>query len=182
MALLPRIYNLGEDLRVQQTFDRFRRALLAALGVQTYDEGAFVRQATKMNFVGSGVLVTPDGGDPDRVVVTIPGSGSAALIASFDWTDWGAGLVAIGSVPAGRTVDKVKIIVDDVWNNNAKFTVGDAGDTSRLMPASASDPTFAYLYVEETFETYAVPTAVNLYFVGGLAPTQGTGRVMVQFV
>lgn len=107
------------------------------------------------------------------------GGVGGTLQASFSFASF-PGNVLIGTVPAGKTVERATIEVQSPFNGGALFTVGDAAAVARFLTVSDSRPSKASMYAADSGYTYGSDTVVRLYLAAG-APTAGTGRVLVYY-
>jgi hypothetical protein len=188
--LLPRRHQGGLsgeilDLRLDldDAFERLEWELDVYTTVQ--DENVLVLQgATKFNFMGAGVAASLDGLDPRKVNIFVPGTspgGSGCLQVVVDHTMW-PGPALIGTLDAGRTVEKTTIEVLEDWDNQLQVTVGDAVGEGRLFTVHDSNLTrTGEVFLVESGYRYLISTPLNVYFVGPLPPTRGALRVIVYF-
>ena len=105
------------------------------------------------------------------------GPASSFVTVPFAHGDFAGGSLAIGTVAAGLGVSLVVVVVDAVFDGAATISVGDAGDTDRLMTTGQNTPTVAAVYDTHPAYQYGVDTGVRVYFGG--TPTVGSGRVYV---
>ena len=83
-------------------------------------------------------------------------------------------------VPAGCMVVKVGLHLDVPFNGvGAALTVGDAGDTDRLMLATQNDPTTAASYETHPTYRYVAETTITLSITPGTGGTQGRGVLTI---
>ena len=123
------------------------------------------------NAIGSAVWDYGPGG--------APGPAQAGNIqATIGIADW-PGPVAIGTVPAGSTVDEVVIEVSQAFDT-AQCEVGDAGAHARLIALGESDLATVESYSRCPNVLYAGDTPIKLYFWGS-APSTGSVRVIVYY-
>jgi hypothetical protein len=186
--LLPRRQGgvSGEvlDLRldVDAAFTRLEAVLGAYSAIQ--DENVLVLQgAHKINFMGAGVAASLDALDPRKVNVFVPGTspgGSGCLQVVVDYTMY-PGPALVGTIDAGRTVEKVTVEVLEEWDNQMQLTVGDAIGEGRFITVHDTNLTRKEVYLVESGYRYLVSTPINVYFVGPLPPTSGVVRVIVYF-
>jgi hypothetical protein len=187
--LLPRRQGglSGEilDLRldVEDAFGTVEDDLHAYSTVQ--DEGVTVLQgAHKLNFSGSGVAAELDPIDPTKVNVRVPGGAPGGIGNIQSTISFEHFFVPnmVGTIPAGRTVDKVVLNVIEAFDNEVQASVGDVTAQGRLLTVHDTDLTkVGDSFVTESDYRYVDSTIINVYFVGWLAPTRGRLRVIVYF-
>lgn len=85
----------------------------------------------------------------------------------------------IGIIPAGKYASFAVIQVSSAFDADVLATVGDAGDTDRLMENTDSDMDEVYQYMTIPNHLYAAATEINLYLSGTLSI--GSGRVIVYY-
>lgn len=88
--------------------------------------------------------------------------------------------VLVGTIPAGRTIEKTVLDITSGFDVGVQMTVGHAGAPALLMLAVDSLPSQANMYRVESGYLCLVDMEVRLFF-GGPVPTTGTGRVLVYF-
>lgn len=84
--------------------------------------------------------------------------------------------------PAGKTCLRVEICITEAFNGvGASLSIGDAGNTSRLMTTAQIDPASAHTYSNTPGISYAVDTQTNLTITPGSGATAGAGVVSIVF-
>lgn len=73
---------------------------------------------------------------------------------------------------------QAELIIDDVFDGAPSLTIGETGNTSRLMSSGQNDPFVSDIYVTRPNYTYPADTDIKLYITAGGA-TQGSGRVIL---
>lgn len=149
------------------------------------DENVLVLEGAHiLNFAGSGVAASLDPGDPKKVNVVIPGvgtGGSGNIQTTITHTQF-SGAVLIGSIDAGRTVEKTTLEVLAAFNNGAQASVGDMPAQGRLL--TVHDTALfrtGYTFLVESGYKYLSTTPIYLFPVGAVPPTQGSLRIIVYF-
>ena len=141
--------------------------------------GNYVGQRPSINLLGSGIGVL-DNPLRDRIDVTITGGGSGgsgAVQNFFDAADW-PGAVTIGTVGAGRTVEKVVLEILTPFDVSVGLTVGEDAAMARLMAAADNRVSQVDSFMAENDYLCPADTIFKLYFTGP-APTVGAGRVII---
>jgi hypothetical protein len=88
----------------------------------------------------------------------------------------------IGTAPAGKLIETVRIYITQAFNGTSpSLTIGDAGDTDRLMAAVQNNPAAIGMYESFPIHSYGGATAVNLYIVPGAGATTGAGLVVITY-
>lgn len=85
--------------------------------------------------------------------------------------------VTLGTMPAGATVLRVKVVVTAAADAGT-LVVGKSGSTSAYMTDAENDTTTAGMYLAETFVTEAGSVAIVATPAGG---TQGSATVIVEY-
>lgn len=171
------------DLRldVEEAFEHLEGEVDGYLVVQ--DEGTDIHTGhVKMNFTGPGVNLAPDPLDPNKIDVTVfgGGTGTGNLQLGVDYPHF-PGPVLLGTLSAGKTVEKVVLEVNTAFDGGVRIIVGDAAAMGRLMPADANSPSITGVYVQESNYRYMADTEIYLYFVSGTMPTVGSLRALVYY-
>jgi hypothetical protein len=106
--------------------------------------------------------------------------GAAAVEIAFAYGD--ATPVALTTATAGKLVYGVDIHIRTAFDGSgAALTVGDAGDTSRLMAANENDPTAVGSYTTTPAYAYGSDTGLTLSITPGAGASQGAG-VLVLYI
>lgn len=85
------------------------------------------------------------------------------------------------AIPAGARIISTQIQITTAFDDAAaSLTVGDSGNTSRLMTASQNIPNETGEYESHTPNQYVPITNVNLYISPG-ASTMGAGVVVIEY-
>lgn len=111
----------------------------------------------------------------------LPGpAGGAAIEVAFSYGD--ATPVSAATVLAGKLVYGVQIHIRVPFNGTgAALTVGDAGDTERLMAAADNDPSAIGGYTTTPAYAYGSDTGLTLSITPGVGASQGAG-VLVLYI
>lgn len=140
--------------------------------------GGFIGQRPAINFIGS--VQVMDNPLLDRLDITITGGGtggSGVVQNFFDVADFPTD-VSIGTIEAGRTVEKVVVEILTPFDSSVGLTVGEDVAQARLMAAADNRPGRAGEYMRESGYLCPTNTTFKLYFTG-TAPTAGAGRVLI---
>ena len=106
--------------------------------------------------------------------------GAAAVEIAFAYGD--ATPVALTTATAGKLVYGVDIHIRTPFDGSgAALTVGDAGDTARLMAANENDPTAVGSYTTTPAYAYGSDTGLTLSITPGAGASQGAG-VLVLYI
>lgn len=98
----------------------------------------------------------------------------------FDYGD--ATPKTLFTVPANKLIQRVAIVIFTAFDGaSPALTVGDAGDTDRLMTASQVDPSAAGTYEVSPGYKYGSDTAVTLSITPGSGATAGSGLVVIDY-
>lgn len=104
------------------------------------------------------------------------GNGSA-LSTSFSWGD--AMPVIIATVPSGKTVFKVELILKTAFNVASNITIGDNADNARLFNISGLDLSQTGTYQSNPDYAYTVNTPVSIYLTLGVGNSTGNGIILI---
>lgn len=106
--------------------------------------------------------------------------GAAAVEVAFAYGD--ATPVALTTALSGKLVYGVQIHIRVPFNGTgAALTVGDAGDTERLMAAADNDPASVGSYTTTPAYAYGSDTGLTLSITPGAGASQGAG-VLVLYI
>jgi hypothetical protein len=97
---------------------------------------------------------------------------------SFSWGDTSP--KSLLTVPAGSVVTEVSIIITTAFDAVSSLTVGDSGNTSRLMEATDSITTVSGTYSVEPGYLYTTQTPLTLSINPG-ASQSGSGFVVITY-
>ena len=90
--------------------------------------------------------------------------------------------VALMTVPNGCTVKEAAVIIDTIYNGSGySLSIGDAGNTARLLATAAVNAGAAGAYRANPFYKYTAQTTINLYNTTGTA-SAGAGRAYLELV
>lgn len=136
------------------------------------------------DLIDRGVVVCEMNGAPvtdlsalANVSATSGGGGGGVVQAVFSA---GAFPVVVGTIPAGRTIERTVLEIQSPFNGGALFTVGDSLAVARLLSTVDSRPSKSAVYAADSIYTYGADTAVRVYLAAG-TPTLGVGRALVYF-
>lgn len=106
--------------------------------------------------------------------------GAAAVEVAFAYGD--ATPVALTTALSGKLVYGVDLHIRVPFDGSgAALTVGDAGNTARLMAANENDPTAAGSYTTTPVYAYGSDTGLTLSITPGAGASQGAG-VLVLYI
>lgn len=105
--------------------------------------------------------------------------GTGAIQIVFDASD-APGPVTVGTVPSGRTIEKVVLEVLVPFDTGFQVTVGDDSAMGRLMAVADSRLDTDAEFRAESGYLCPSDVDVRVYYVG-VTPTVGSGRVIVYF-
>jgi hypothetical protein len=112
----------------------------------------------------------------DQDLVTLAQVKARSIQLPFAWGD--ATPAPIFTVPGDKLVYRVEIHISVGFDGaSPELTVGDAGDTDRLMAAAQNDPTTPGTYATHPSHRYGADTAVSLGITPGAGATAGRGLV-----
>jgi hypothetical protein len=104
------------------------------------------------------------------------GNGSAVPY-TFAWGD--ATPATIFTVPAGKKVLKVEVVLDVAFDVAAVLTIGDAANRSRLLGVDDIDTQGIGTYQTNPGYKYISQSPVNLYITPGGGTTTGSGLILI---
>jgi hypothetical protein len=87
----------------------------------------------------------------------------------------------IYALTAGQRITRVEIGFDVAFNVASTISVGDSGNTQRLMTTGQNNPLLADTYSSHPFYKYASNTNILLTLNAGIGATQGSGVVIVYY-
>lgn len=133
----------------------------------------------------SGIVVTGGGTSISMQIIDVagpPGPAGAtgqgtALSVTFAWGDATPALIA--SVPAGKTVFKVEVVILTTFDTPSILTVGDSSDNSRHVGVNDTELNQVGGYQTNPNLVYVSTTDVNLYITPGVGNTQGNGLILL---
>jgi hypothetical protein len=105
------------------------------------------------------------------------GTGGAVEVA-FSYND--ATPAALVTALTDKMVYSVVLFIEVPFDGTgASLTVGDAGDTDRLMTAAENDPTLVGAHESNPAHVYGTDTPLTLSIVAGAGATQGSGIALL---
>lgn len=87
----------------------------------------------------------------------------------------------IYALTAGQRITRVEIGFDVAFNVASTLSVGDSGNTQRLMTTGQNNPLSTDVYSSHPFHKYASNTNILLTLNTGMGATQGSGVVIVYY-
>lgn len=119
--------------------------------------------------IGSTSGLSGGGGTPADVT-------DDTILAAFDYTT--SSPLSIVTLDDTYTMDRLRIVIDTIFDGTVSLTCGITGDTDSLQAADENDPTELGSYETWPGVEYAIGTTINLYLsVAGAS--QGEGRVIL---
>lgn len=82
---------------------------------------------------------------------------------------------------AGQRITRVEVVFDTAFNVTSTLSVGDSGDTQRLMDTGQNNPLIGGAWSSHPFHLYASNTNILLTLNAGSGATQGSGSVIVYY-
>lgn len=82
---------------------------------------------------------------------------------------------------AGERITKVEIGFDVAFNVASTLSIGDSGNTQRLMTIGQNNPLSTDIYATTPFYKYVANTNILLTLVAGVGCTQGSGTVILYY-
>lgn len=105
-----------------------------------------------------------------------PGTSASGIELPFAYGD--ATPAVIATVPANKAAYQATIEITTPFNGvGAQLSIGDSGDSQRLMPTTGNSPGEAGAYHAHPVHVYGGSTAVNLYITPGAGASSGSGIV-----
>lgn len=101
----------------------------------------------------------------------------AAVIYAFSWGDVSPG--SILTVPSGKMVFKVEVILKASFDVATTLSVGDSIDHERLFPATAFLSSSVGTVQSNPGHTYLSDTPINLYITLGGGTSAGNGLILL---
>lgn len=131
------------------------------------------------------ILTSAAGEDPGtvRLVFTEPsGTSSNVICDETEFAFGSTGTLAMFTLPAGATIDRVVVIPDEPFDGTPTISIGITGELSKYVPSTAVD----LLAVDVGFEVHpflpppvAPEDLIATYSAGG--STEGEGRILVYY-
>lgn len=106
-----------------------------------------------------------------------PPGPNAAVVYAFSWGDVSPGLIL--TVPSGKMVFKVEIILKASFDVATTLSVGDSVDHERLFPATAFFSASVGTVQSNPGHTYSSDTPINLYITLGGGTSAGNGLILL---
>lgn len=82
---------------------------------------------------------------------------------------------------AGQRITRVEMVFDTAFNVASSLSVGDSGNTQRLMNTGQNFPLIGGAWGSHPFHKYASNTNILLTINAGSGATQGAGSVIVYY-
>jgi len=82
---------------------------------------------------------------------------------------------------AGQRITRVEVAFDVAFDIASTISIGDSGNTQRLMATAQNNPLSTDVYSSHPFHVYASNTNILLTLNTGIGATQGSGVVIVYY-
>jgi len=162
-SIVPGVITLTGDVTGSGT-----SSIPTTLATVNSDVGSFTNANITVNAKGL-VTAASSGAPPGETVTTV----------AFAWSD--ISTFPLFTVPAGKIVFGVELIIATPFNGTSPaLTVGDAGDTDRLMTTVQNNPAAVGTYSSTPSHVYGSPTVVNLYITPGSGASAGSGYAVIR--
>ena len=113
--------------------------------------------------------------------VQINTGGGAAKQESINFSYGDVTTQTIYQALAGQRITRVEVAFDVAFNVASTLSVGDSGDTQRLMGTGQNNPLLGGDWGSHPFHLYASNTNILLTLNAGMGATQGSGSVIVYY-
>jgi len=129
--------------------------------------------------VAASNVILATGGQGPQGPAGRPGSAGtgSAMAHPFSWGD--ATPATIITVPAGKKVLKLEVVLDVAFDVAAILTIGDAANHSRLFSVDDIDTQGIGTYQTNPGYKYINQSPVNLYITLGGGTTTGSGLILI---
>jgi hypothetical protein len=122
---------------------------------------------------------------PTRIIKSAPiqinNTGVSAKQKSINFSYSDVTTQTIYALTAGQRITQVEIGFDVAFNVVSTISVGDSGNTQRLMTTGQNNPLSTDVYATTPFYKYASNTNILLTLNTGMGATQGSGVVIVYY-
>ena len=122
---------------------------------------------------------------PTRIIKSAPiqinNTGVSAKQKSINFSYGDVTTQTIYALTAGQRITQVEIVFDVAFNVVSTISVGDSGNTQRLMTTGQNNPLSTDVYATTPFYKYASNTNILLTLNTGMGATQGSGVVIVYY-
>jgi hypothetical protein len=122
---------------------------------------------------------------PTRIIKSAPiqinNTGVSAKQKSINFSYGDVTTQTIYALTAGQRITQVEIVFDVAFNVVSTISVGDSGNTQRLMTTGQNNPLSTDVYATTPFYKYASNTDILLTLNTGMGATQGSGVVIVYY-
>lgn len=129
--------------------------------------------------------VVKTGDQPTLIIQTSPvvinTSGGASKQESINFSYGDVTTQTIFQALAGQRITRVEVVFDTAFNVASSLSVGDSGNTQRLMATDQNFPLLGGAWGSHPFHKYASNTNVLLTLNAGSGATQGAGTVIVYY-
>jgi hypothetical protein len=122
---------------------------------------------------------------PTRIIKSAPiqinNTGVSAKQKSINFSYGDVTTQTIYQAIAGQRITRVEIGFDVAFNVASTLSIGDSGNTQRLMTTGQNNPLSTDVYATTPFYKYASNTDILLTLNTGMGATQGSGVVIVYY-
>jgi hypothetical protein len=122
---------------------------------------------------------------PTRIIKSAPiqinNTGVSAKQKSINFSYGDVTTQTIYQAIAGQRITRVEIAFDVAFNVVSTLSIGDSGNTQRLMDTGQNNPISTDVYATTPFYKYASNTDILLTLNTGIGATQGSGVVIVYY-
>lgn len=113
--------------------------------------------------------------------VQINNSGVSSKQESINFSYGDVTTQTIYQALAGQRITRVEVAFDTAFNVASTLSVGDSGDTQRLMDTGQNNPLIGGAWGSHPFHLYAANTNILLTLNAGMGATQGSGTVIIYY-
>ena len=122
---------------------------------------------------------------PTLIVQTAPvqinNGGVASKQASLPFSYGDVTTQTIYSATSGQRIIRVELGFDVAFDVASTLSIGDAGNTQRLMATGQNNPLLVDTFNSHPFYKYASNTNILLTLNAGVGATQGSGTVIIYY-
>ena len=122
---------------------------------------------------------------PTRIIKSAPiqinNTGVSAKQKSINFSYGDVTTQTIYQAIAGQRITRVEVAFDVAFNVASTLSIGDSGNTQRLMDTGQNNPLSTDVYATTPFYKYASNTDILLTLNTGMGATQGSGVVIVYY-
>jgi hypothetical protein len=155
-------------------FDEYEIAIEEATSVEVIEETTVVVAEE------TGVIILELGEPgPSGPVGPQGGAGTPRIEVPFSFGD--ATPAVLFTAEAGKLIERVTLFIEVPFDGlDPMLTIGDAGESERLMDVTENDPQAEAAYQVTPNLRYDTDTQILLFITPGLGASQGSGLVVVE--